>query len=162
VETRTELSGLDGDLEKAHSIAFSRAGDLLAVGDSVGERQNAEVTIWDWEGRRRLVTLSGHVRAIHALAFSPGGSRLASGDSAGIVKLWDVVTGQERASLLACEPGAALTAIAISADGSLFVTANFLNRSVRFSDAADGETRGELPRTGFGVTDSGRLTRAGC
>ena len=84
-----------------------------------------------------------------------------SGDSAGIVILWDVVTGHERASFRACEPGAALTAIAISADGPLFVTANFLDRSVRFWDAANGETKAELPRTGFGVTDSGRLTRVG-
>jgi hypothetical protein len=76
-----------------------------------------------------------------------------SGDAAGIVKLWDVATGQERASLRACEPGGCLTAIAISPDGVRFVTAGFLDRSVRFWDAVNGAPRGELPRTGSGVTD---------
>jgi hypothetical protein len=152
VETGTELSGLEGGLDRARCIAFSRAGDLLAVGDSVGERRSVEVTVWNWEGRRRLVTLSGHVSAIHALAFSPDGSRLASGDSAGLVKLWDVAAGKERASLRACGSGLGLSALAISPDGVILVTASALDRSVRIWDAASGAPRGELPRTSFGVT----------
>jgi WD40 repeat protein len=124
------------------------------VGESGrGSRRRGAVTIWDWEGRRRLITLQGHSSSINALAFAPDGSRLVSGDSVGIVKLWDVATGQERASLQACEPGAGLTAIAVSPDGALFVTAGFLDRSVRFWDAANGQPRGEVPKTGSGVTD---------
>jgi WD40 repeat protein len=76
------------------------------------------VTIWDWEGRCRLVTLQGHSSGINALAFAPDGWRLVSGDSAGMVKIWNVITRQERASLRACEPGGCLTAIAISPDGA--------------------------------------------
>jgi WD40 repeat protein len=111
------------------------------------------VTIWDWEARRRLITLQGHSSGITVLSFAPDGSRLVSGDSAGIVKIWDVTTGQERASLWACEPGGCLTAIAISPDGARLATAGFLDRSVRFWDAASGEPRGELPKSGSGVTD---------
>jgi hypothetical protein len=98
------------------------------------------------------MTLHGHSGGINALSFTPDGARLASGDSAGIVKGWDVATGQKRASLRACDPGGGLTAVAISPDGALLVTAGFLDRSVRFWDAFSGELRGELPRTGSGVT----------
>jgi WD40 repeat protein len=152
-ETGTVLPGLGDRAETGRCIAFSPAGKLLAVGGSGGgRRQGGAVTLWDWEGRRRLLTLPGHSGGINALAFAPDGSRLVSGDSAGIAKLWDVATGQERASLRACEPGAGVTAIAISADGTLLVTAGYLDRSVRFWDAASGAPRGDLLRTDSGVT----------
>jgi WD40 repeat protein len=151
-KTGTELSGLGDGVEAGRCVAFSRAGKLLAVGESGGRRRRGAVTIWDWESRRLLTTLHGHTGGINALSFAPDGARLVSGDSAGIVKLWEVTTGQERASVRACEPGGSLTAVAISPDGTLFATAGFLDRSVRFWDAASGEPRGELPRTGSGVT----------
>jgi WD40 repeat protein len=150
--TGMELSRLGDGVETARCVAFARAGNLLAVGESGDRRRRGVVTLWDWEGRRRLNTLPGHSGGINALAFAPDGSRLVSGDSAGIVKVWEVTTGQERASLRACEPGAGLTAIVISPDGALFVTAGFLDRSVRLWDAASGEPRGELPRTDSSVT----------
>jgi WD40 repeat protein len=152
-KTGTELFGLGDGMELGRCVAFSRAAKLLAVGESGGSRRRGVVTIWDWEGRRRLVKLNGHSSGINALAFTPDGSRLVSGDWADSVKLWDVTTGQERVSLRACEPGGSLTAVVISPDGALFVTAGFLDRSVRFWEVANGEPRGELPRTAFGVTD---------
>jgi WD40 repeat protein len=152
-ETGAEHSRLGDGAETGLRVAFSPAGKLLAVGGSGDGRHPGAVTIWDWEARRRLITLNGHSSGITALAFAPDGSRLVSGDTAGIVKLWDVATGQERASLRACEPGGCLTAITISPDGALFVTAYCLDRSVRFWDAASGEPRGELPRSGSRVAD---------
>jgi WD40 repeat protein len=153
VETGTELSGLENGFKGVWCIAFSRAGKLLAVGHSGRERRRGEVTIWDWEGRRRLVALRGHRGGITVLAFAPDGSRLASSDSAGIVKLWDVATGQERATLQACEPGNGVTAMVISPDGALLVTAGVVDRWVRIWDAASGAPRGELLRTDSGVAD---------
>jgi WD40 repeat protein len=153
VETGTELTGLESGFEVVWCLAFSRAGKLLAVDHSGRERRRGEVTIWDWGGRRRLITLHGHAAGINTLAFAPDGSWLASGDSAGIVKLWDVTTGQERASLRACENPPGVTAMVISPDGTLLVTAGITDRSVRIWDAASGAPRGELLRTGSGVTD---------
>jgi WD40 repeat protein len=46
------------------------------VGHSGRERRRGEVTIWDWEGRRRLVALRGHPGGITVLAFAPDGTRL--------------------------------------------------------------------------------------
>ena len=151
-ETGTELCRLGDWVERVRCVAFSPAGKLLAVGES-GDTRQPGATIWDWEGRRRLITLDGHSAGINALAFAPDGSRLVSGDAAGVVKLWDVASGQERASLRANDARSGVAAIAISPDGTLFVTAGFLDRSVRFWNAANGEPRGEFPRTGPGVID---------
>jgi WD40 repeat protein len=44
-------------------------------------------------------TLKGH-RWVTSLAFSPDGRTLASGDYVGTIKLWEVLTGRERATLV--------------------------------------------------------------
>jgi WD40 repeat protein len=95
-ETSTVLPELGDGAETGRCIAFSPAGKLLAVSGSRGEHRRGAVTIWDWEGRRRLITLHGRSGGINALAIAPDGSRLVSGNSAGIVKLWDMTTGRER------------------------------------------------------------------
>jgi WD40 repeat protein len=153
-EAGTELAGLGDGAETGRCVAFSRAGKLLALGSSESVwPHRGIVTIWDWEGRRRLITLHDHSASINILAFAPDGTRLMSGDVAGIVKLWDVTTGRERATLRACQPGTGVTAMVISPDGALLVTAGLVDRSVRIWDATNGEPRGELPRTDSGVTD---------
>jgi WD40 repeat protein len=153
-ETSTVLPGLGDGAETGPCIAFSPAGKLLAVSDWRDPHRRGAVTIWDWERRRRLITLYGRSGGITVLAFAPDGTRLASGDSAGIVKLWDVATGRERASLPACQLGTGgVTAMVFSPDGALLVTAGFVDRSVRIWDATSGGPRDELLRTDSGVTD---------
>jgi len=152
IETRTVLPGLGDGAETGPCIAFAPAGKLLAVSDSRGEHRRGAVTIWDWEGRRRLITLHDRSGGITVLAFAPDGTRLASGDSAGIVKLRDVATGRERATLRACQPGTGVTAMVISPDGALLVTAGVVDRWVRVWDAVSGGPKGKLLRTDSGVT----------
>jgi WD40 repeat protein len=149
----TELSRLGNGLESGRCVAFSPSGKLLAVGESWDSRRRGALTIWDWESRRLLMTLHGHSGVIQAVAFAPDGARLVSSDSAGIVKLWDVSPGQERASFRACEPGVSVAALAMSPDDQLIVTAGYMDRAIRFWDAASGEPRGELPKTSSAVTD---------
>src|SRR5262249_43444350 len=70
-----------------------------------GNAQDNTVMIWDAASGRRARTLEGHTNTIFSLAFSPDGKRLASGDGVapgqgggrlpGLVKIWDVQTGQE-------------------------------------------------------------------
>jgi WD40 repeat protein len=135
----------DGE-HNARVVAFSPDGRHVAAGGF-----GAAVTVWDWGSRRRLGAVYGHRGGITTLAFSPDGSRLATGDSTGLVKLTDVLAGKVRASWPAHQPGNSVTAQAFSPDGTLVVTASYLECRVRLWGAADGGSRGQLAGTDSGV-----------
>jgi WD40 repeat protein len=131
--------------QNARIVAFSPDGRYVAAGGF-----GAVITVWDWARHRRLGAVEGHRGNITALAFSPDGSLLATGDSTGLVKLTDLPRGKVRASWPAHGLGQ-VTALAISPDGRLVVSASYLEISVRFWDADDGASRGELPAMESGV-----------
>jgi WD40 repeat protein len=49
--------------------------------------------------QKNVLRLAGHESQVNRVAFSPDGGTLASGAGDGKVKLWDVRTGQEKATL---------------------------------------------------------------
>jgi WD40 repeat protein len=56
--------------------------------------------LWDVEtGREKVGGLLGHAAAVTTLAFHAGGKTLATGSPDCTVRLWDVSTGQELATL---------------------------------------------------------------
>jgi WD40 repeat protein len=89
------LFALDGFHGTVSDIAFSPDGRLLAAVSS----DDPTVRIWDLASRRVRHTLRGQKHALTSLAFSPDGRRLASVGFEGIVKLWDVESGQGALSL---------------------------------------------------------------
>jgi WD40 repeat protein len=151
VGTGAEMDPLEVGGEAARRVAFSPDGATLAVGQWGGKGRRGAVTLWDWGSRRRRAVLDGHRGGINALAFSPDGARLATGDSTGLVKLWDVAAGRERTSVRAHQLGKGVMDLAYSPDGTMLATAGYLDRAVRLWDAANGEPRGTLPGTAFGV-----------
>jgi WD40 repeat protein len=64
--------------------------------------------------QRFRIELAGHSRKVTSLAFRPDGKELASGSHDGTVRLWDVLTGAERAVLH--EHTYRITALAFSPD----------------------------------------------
>ena len=62
-----------------------------------------------------LATLKGHTDAVVAVAFGPDSKTLASASYDGTLKLWDMTTGKERATL--GEYTGCLGCVAFSADG---------------------------------------------
>lgn len=85
--------------------------------------------------------LHGHQEMVNSVAFSPNGRLLASGSDDAQIKLWDVATGQEIASLNANAED--VHAVAFSPDGRQLASAHG-DGTVRLWDSASFELRATL------------------
>ena len=79
--------------EHDKAVAFSPDGQRLAVASGIG------IWLYDVATLRELVLLTGHTGRAEAVAFSPDGTTLVSGANDGMLKLWDVETGANIATL---------------------------------------------------------------
>ena len=79
--------------EGAGSTTFSPDGNLLA--GSIG----STAMIWDANTGRKLLTLAGHRNWVEDVAFSPDGKRLATVSYDETAKIWNILPGQEAATL---------------------------------------------------------------
>lgn len=124
-----ELRSLSGHMDSVASVAFSPDGRNLA--SAAGE-----VKVWDVAGTQDLHPLGRHdVGWVLSLAFSPDGRTLASAGEYGIVKLWDVVNGQELRTL--SNLSGVVRSVAFSPDGHTLALANEM--TVKLWDIASGQ-----------------------
>ena len=105
-------------------IAFSPNGDSLAVASDIG------IWIYDVETQREQTLITGHKRSVFSISFSPDGSLLASGSMDGTLKLWNVETNKNIATLeegfVAYSPVGRVP-IVFSSDGSLLASGGSRN-----------------------------------
>ncbi|MEU8220390.1 serine/threonine-protein kinase [Micromonospora taraxaci] len=90
---RSAMVQLDAD--RVSAVAFSPDGTTLVSAN----QETAGITFWNVADRRAVATIPGHTRDIDVLAFSPDGKTLVSGGYDGVVKLWDVASRQNTATL---------------------------------------------------------------
>jgi WD40 repeat protein len=114
---------LRGEWDEVEAVAFAPDGSVIAgLGTGFDGAPFGAVTLWSLEsGRGRpLIRVSGKLDAI---AFSPDGDTMAtaSGDSRAVT-LWDIATGQERASLP--DHQGLIRSVAFSPDGKLLAAAS--------------------------------------
>jgi WD40 repeat protein len=78
-------------------------------------------------GRQPQATLEGHKALVGYLSFSPDGKTLASGSSDHTIKLWDVATGRNTATLKEERPYL-WGCVAFSPDGKQLATGGWFNK----------------------------------
>lgn len=111
------------------SVAWSPAGDVIAVGGALG--------IWLYTpDLADLGLLEGHARAVYGLAFSPDGTRLASASHDLTVRLWDIEQAEQ------VQQFEGHTDLVVAVDwhrAGRLVASGAYDRTVRLWDAATGE-----------------------
>ena len=95
------------------ALAFSPDGRIVASGS------RDEIQLWDVENQRHLKTLQGHKGQIFSVAFSLDGKTLASGAEDAAIKLWEVATGKDLATL---RHTSNVKSVAFSPDGAILAT----------------------------------------
>ena len=137
VATQERIANLHTD--GVWSVSFSPDGTTLASGSS------GTVILWDVRTGERIATLKGHtivwgtntlLAPVRSVSFSPDGATLASGSVDSTVKLWDVATKTEVATLQGHRDE--VTSVAFSPDGTLLASGSWDN-TVKLWDVATQE-----------------------
>jgi WD40 repeat protein/uncharacterized caspase-like protein len=97
-----------GHQEWVNAVSFSPDGKKLASGSEDGEVRIWQVAARGPQGepqviKRPLQTMTGHAGRVNSLTFNADGKLLVSGSSDASMKLWDVSTGKELASLFSMD-----------------------------------------------------------
>jgi WD40 repeat protein len=139
VQTGKERATLRGHAGLVHSVCFSPDGKLLAsatpewvgiAADGQGMTHSPTIILWDALTGKKLLSVGPPV-SVNAVCFSPDGTTLASANGDQTVKLWDVRTGKERATLRG--HAGPVNAVCFSPDGKLLASAG-RDRTIKLWD----------------------------
>lgn len=141
----TDLYVLERQLGRGlvRSLAWSPAGDLIAVGGALG--------IWLYTPELDDVgRMTGHTKAIYDMAFSPDGSQLASVSHDMTVRIWDIASQTEQHTLEGHTD--LVVAVDWSPDGSTVVSGAY-DGTLRAWNPATGEALGVIGKHSGWVDD---------
>ena len=109
IASQTNIATFTDHPDYIRSLAFSPDGTILATGG------NKTIKLWNVATRAKITTLEGHTSGVNSVAFSPDGTMLASGSTDNTVKLWDMTTLTNIATLV---DDNRVTSVAFSPDGT--------------------------------------------
>lgn len=150
LSTIKERIAIKGEVQGSQSIAFSVDSELLAVQGLIRENPAQRMNIWEVKTGKLRATIALSEPYARHVVFGPDGKTLAIALTDGlaeanehkVLKLIDVDTGKETASLKAHE-GETITSLAFSPDGRLLATGGF-DRRIRLWDTASGKLLNKL------------------
>ena len=138
-ETFQKKTAITGHTYGFQSIAFSPDGKTIATGG-----EDRTIRLWDTATGENTSTFYGHIANVASIAFSPDGNTIASGGGFTVlnrwyaddytVKLWDVATGKNTATLL--EHKKSVNHLTFSPDGQYLVSS--VNEHAIFRDPGTG------------------------
>ncbi len=136
VATLKEGFSLRGHNRQVSSAEFSPDGKLLAVaGGGDSEVPGCKIEFWDTaRGTEQLfidTNVKGEANDVTAVTFVPDGKTLASASANHTVKLWDVATGKEKATLKGHSH--IVTSLSVSPDGKTLASGS-LDGTIRLWD----------------------------
>ncbi len=95
---RTLRSTYTGTHDGANSLAWSRDGEQVAVGEGASKKEAPAVDLWDLKSGARTVFM-GHTEDVEAVAFHPNRKWMISASEDGTMKIWNMADGKELLSL---------------------------------------------------------------
>ena len=125
---------------RAHELAYSPDGALLAVASSIG------VWLYDAQTYQERALLTGHTDEVSSVVFSPDGRTLASGSWDNTIRLWDVATGTVQQTL-----SDEVSSVVFSPDGRTLASGSWDN-TIRLWDVATGTVQQTLTGHTDGVS----------
>ena len=90
-----------GTLERVGSgsvQSFVYAPDGKTIATAGGWTDNV-VQVWDAQTGAHKTTLTGHTKRVNSVSYSPDGNTIAAGGTDGTARLWDIITGKQKAVL---------------------------------------------------------------
>jgi WD40 repeat protein len=143
---KRRMRSLHADSGGVCCVAFSPDGKRLATaGMGLGAGKPGQVKVWDVATGQETLALkfAADAGAVGCVAFSPDGKRLASGSRAnpykpgkpGLVKVWELSTGQEVFTLKGHSDG--IASVAFSPDGMRLASVS--SDGVRVWNTASGQ-----------------------
>lgn len=139
------LGVLRGGINDVYAVAFSPDGNTLATGGGFEKSRN-HLVLWSAHTHQKLAALEGPFAEVQDIAFSPDSKAMATACGNGTVKVWDVSTASERATLsvefdalsVAFSPDGRILAAGDSVgDVWLWDTATWTERTIRKAHAED-------------------------
>ena len=97
VQTKTEVRGLRGHTDWVTAVCFSPDGRFLA---SVAAEKDNSVRVFELPALDSGSASGGHAKAVNAAAFSANGKFVATASTDDTVKIWELATGKEVATLV--------------------------------------------------------------